>query len=639
MRDFLLNDALQRLATEAATRFATLVAAGEEIPFDVAADAGEDSPFFSYVPLTGRYVRDHAEELAALPSFAAAREAAVEAGVAAPYLEARGEAVPADPGARAALMLSVFFASLWEGASSFALDRARLEEAIATLDAEAADADEAEVVIAPIVGLRMSTPRLTLPHGVCIVRADSIEAPVEAMRSEGMGRAAWEPQFLAVAEQDPDHGADGAVQQLRELISVMRLFKAGGIGLGPYAFAPTGAETWRRIPTGAAATRPGGYRLSESEAGALAEFATTLESRPDPDGALTWAVGRFEMGCERESPLQGLSDHLLALRAVLEGHGPVGASLPMRAAALIASDGEMDRIEAREQVEETLELERAAMNGRYVEGAAELALWAEEKARTLLRAAALGELGNDLIGTADETLIATGLAEGDAEITVSVVASPADDFPLPEPPLEDGLDAELEPQLELEAALPEPTAAELPIFDHEEESEMQETRIMEPIPAEDEIKITATPWLDEIADARPGDSLEWPAPPSDRDIQHRERIDTPRVRHLFPVPDSDWEVSHLEFEYERPGHRRPDEALAGASRRPRSSRAEHAPRCVLELLGQEPSGPAGRGQGLPQVGSYCGRALVQLGAGAAADRGAGPAELELRRWSPLAVGA
>ena len=79
---------------------------------------------------------------------------------------------------------------------------------------------------------------------------------------------------------------------------------------------------------------------------------------------------------------------------------------------------------------------------------------------------------------------------------------------------------------------------------------MQETRIMEPIPAEDEIKITATPWLDEVSDARPGDSLEWPSP-VDRDIQHRERIDTPRVRHLFPVPDSDWEVSHLEFEYNR----------------------------------------------------------------------------------------
>ena len=76
----------------------------------------------------------------------------------------------------------------------------------------------------------------------------------------------------------------------------------------------------------------------------------------------------------------------------------------------------------------------------------------------------------------------------------------------------------------------------------------QETRIMEPVPAEDEITITATPWLDEVAEGRPGDSLEWPAD-HDRDLQHRERIDTPRVRHLFPVPDADWEVSHLEYEH------------------------------------------------------------------------------------------
>jgi hypothetical protein len=541
VRDFLLNEALKRLATEAATRLSTLVAAGEQIPYDVAAEDAEDNPFYSYVPLTGQFVIDHAEELRALPSFSSAREAAVEAGVAVAYLEARGEGVPADPGARAELMLITFFADLWEGSSGFALDRDRLEEALSTLDAEARDADDAEVVMAPIVGLRMTTPRLALPSGVRVVRADSVEAPVDATRSEGMGRAAWEPQFLAVADQDADHGAEEALQQLRELISVMRMFKGGGVGLGPYAFAPTGADTWRRIPTGAPATRPGGYRLSEAEAEELAEFARALESRPDPDGALTWAVGRFEMGCERESPLEGLSDHLLAMRAVLEGHGPVGASLPMRAAALISGDGSIDRIEARAKVEETLELERGAMHGRFSEGGPQLALWVEEKVRGLLRAAALGELGNDLIGTADETLIATGLAEGDAQITVSV-AEPVDDFPEPEP----------EPQLEFEAAS-EPTAAELPFFDPEEESDMQETRIMEPIPAEDEIKITATPWLDEVSDARPGDSLEWPAPamPADRDIQHRERIDTPRVRHLFPVPDADWDVSHLEFEYDR----------------------------------------------------------------------------------------
>jgi hypothetical protein len=545
VRDFLLNESIKRLATEAATRFSSLVAMGEEIPFDVAAESGDDSAFYSYVPMTGRYVRDHGDELRSLPSFAPAREAAVEAAVAAPYLEARGEAVPADPGERAELMLTTFFAELWEGAAGFTLDRDRLEAALSTLDAESRDADEADVLIVPIVGLRMSMPRLQLPRGVRIVRADSIEAPVDAMRSEGMGRAAWEPQYLAVAEQSPGEGAETALQQLRELISVMRMFKGGGIGFGPYAFAPTGEGCWRRIATGAPATRPGGYRLSEPEAEALTEFATALESRPDPDSALTWAVGRFEMGCERETALEGLSDHLLSLRAVLEGRGPVGASLALRAAALIEDDS-MDRIEARERVEEVLELERAMMNGRPMQNAVELAAWTEEGVRRLLRQAALGELGNDLSTTADETLIVNGLEAGDAEITVSVG---------PEPSLDPEASVEVEPEAEpFRVSEPEPSAElQLPVEElpeYEEEYVEQETRIMEPIPAEDEIKITATPWLEEVSESRPGDSLEWPAA-SDRDIQHRERVDTPRVRHLFPVPDSDWEVEHLEFEYSR----------------------------------------------------------------------------------------
>jgi hypothetical protein len=546
VRDFLLNESVKRLATEAATRLSTLVAMGEEIPFDVAADAGDDSAFYSYVPMTGRYVADHAEELRALPSFGPAREATVEAGVAVPYLEERGQGVPADPGARAELMLITFFSELWEGSAGFALDRERLETALATLDAESRGAEDAEVLIVPIVGLRMPMPRLQLPHDVRIVRADSIEAPVDAMRSEGMGRAAWEPQYLAVAEQDHEGGVDSALQQLRELISVMRLFRGGGIGLGPYAFAPTGEGCWRRIATGVPATRPGGYRLDEDESEELIQFCIALEARPDPDNALTWAVGRFEMGCERPTALEGMSDHLLAMRAVLEGHGPVGASLPLRAAALIA-DEEMDRIEAGERVEEVLGLERAMMNGRPVEGAVELAGWLEENARKLLRQAALGELGNDLSTVADETLIVSGLAEGDAEIMVSV-EEPAEVEPEPDfaPDPEPG-------EISIEAVEPEPSAElQLPIDElPEEECMEQETRIMEPIPAEDEIRITATPWLEEVSDPRGGDTIQWPAD-SDRDIQHREKVDTPRVRHLFPVPeDADWEVSHLEFEYSR----------------------------------------------------------------------------------------
>ena len=562
MRDFLLNETLRRLATEAATRLNAMVAEGEQIPFDVATDTAEDSPFYSYVPQTGRYVAERTAELHRLPSWNAAREAVIEAGVASvasTFLETRGEVVPAEPGARAERMLEVFIIDLWEGCSGFALDRERLEQQLATLDAESRSIDDADVLIVPIVGLRMSMDRLHLPNGVRIVRADAIAAPIDAMRSEGMGRAAWEPQFLAVAEQHPGEGAEDALHQLRELISVMRMFKIGGIGLGPFAFAPTGEDTWRRVTTGAPSTRPGGYRLSEEEGAELAAFAAQLEQRPDPDSALTWAVGRFEMGCERESAMEGLSDHLLALRAVLEGHGPVGASLPLRASALIA-DQDFDRIEARERVEEVLELERALMNGRTLDRAIELATWIEDGVRRLLREAALGELGSDLSTTADETLITTGLEAGDAEITVFAVEDdeeveevemyeeePAvEEFRVVEAPVAESPVNEVDadgPAADIREA-EEYLSDELEVFE-DEEDDRTDTRILEPIPAEGEIKVTATHWLDEVEDEG-GHSLEWPAA-EERDLQHRERIDTPRVRHLFPVPDSDWEVSHLEF--------------------------------------------------------------------------------------------
>ncbi len=587
MRDFLLNETLRRLATEAATRLNAMVAEGEEIPFDVATDTAEDSPFYSYVPQTGRYVAERAAVLHGLSSWTTAREAVVEAGVASTYLESRGEVVPAEPGARAERLLEVFIVELFDGGSGFALDRELLEELVATLDAETRSADDADVLIVPIVGLRMSMNHLQLPNGVRIVRADSIEVPIEAMRSEGMGRAAWEPQFLAVAEQGTD-GAEAALEQLRELISVMRMFKAGGIGLAPFAFAPTGSDTWRRITTGAPATRPGGYRLTEEEGGRLADFAALLEQRPDPDGALTWAVGRFEMGCERESAMEGLSDHLLALRAVLEGHGPVGASLPMRASALIADDN-YDRIAARERMEEVLELERALMHGSTLDRAIELATWIEDGARRLLRKAALGELGADLSTIADETLIATGLDAGDAEITVfaqddfpdveatfadeeegdstsfaAIEETPVEEFNVVEFPVAESLpgtpgrEAEDAPADGEDAQIFDGFAddirdAELYLGDEPElvhADEDTETRIMEPIPAPGEIKVTAAAWLDEVSEEQRGNSLEWPVQ-EDRDLQHRERIDTPRVRHLFPVPDANWDLSHPEFDYKR----------------------------------------------------------------------------------------
>jgi hypothetical protein len=202
---------------------------------------------------------------------------------------------------------------------------------------------------------------------------------------------------------------------------------------------------------------------------------------------------------------------LLALRAVLDGQGPVGASLPMRAAALIA-DGTVDRLAARERLEAAMELERSLMTGISSEGARELATWVEESVRRILREAALGELGGDLNEAADETLIATGLEAGDVEIAVAE------------------------------------SQEELPVTEsqHEEGADMEETRIMEPVPAAEEIRITATPWLEEVELEE--STLDFPA--IEGDVAHRERIDSPRVRHLFPVPeDADWEVRELDYDH------------------------------------------------------------------------------------------
>jgi hypothetical protein len=538
VRDFLLSEALKRLAADAAVKLSALVAGGEQIPFDIAEQDGPEAAFYRYQPQTSRFVREREEELRALRSFDPARDAVDAAGVAASYLERCGERVPADPRERAAAMLVAFLSSLWEGCTEFSLDRERLDAALALLDAEARGADEADVLIAPVVGLKMAVPNLQLPHGVRLIRADAIEAPIEAMRSEGMGRAAWEPQFLAVAEQDeaPDSAAS-AMHQLHELISVMRLFKAGGLGLGPYAFAPTGPGHWSRIPTGTPATRPGGYLLSQEDAERLADLAVVLEARPDPEGALSWAVARFEMGCARSSPLEGLSDHLLALRAVLDGHGPVGASLPMRASALISNES-CDRIEARGRVESAIELERALMNGAMTHGGLELAAWIEDGTRRILRAAALGEIATDLNTAADETLISSGLAGGDSEISVSVASSNYSEAP-PSP------DDDRNPTLSEQGEGP----AESGLTHEEDQMADDETRIMEPVPAEDEIRIRATPWLDEVS-VEEG-TMEWTAAKSEG-IGDREPLDTPRVRHLFQVPeDADWEVRELDYDHYR----------------------------------------------------------------------------------------
>ena len=102
MRDFLLNEAVKRLALEAATRFSALIARGDQIPFDVAERPGPDSLFYSYRPLTDRYVLERESELARCPLSSRPAMRSGRPGSPLPIWRQRGEAVLGRPGERSA---------------------------------------------------------------------------------------------------------------------------------------------------------------------------------------------------------------------------------------------------------------------------------------------------------------------------------------------------------------------------------------------------------------------------------------------------------------------------------------------------------------------------------------------------------
>ena len=291
------------------------------------------------------------------------------------------------------------------GSSDFSLEADRLDAAIDEVETGLdVDAGQIEVIV-PLRGLQMPVARLDLDP-VSIVRADTVEVPAEARSSDGLGVSPWEPAFLAVVrvEEEPrrrratDAGLV-AVEAFRRLITTLRLFKAGGVGLGPHAWTRIAGDRWRRIATGSGRQRPGGYRLTEAELGDLLAFSRALavpgtpferlaQGRPGFPTVLGRALNRFEAGLERNVVVEALNDHLLALRFLLEGGGPADLGLSMRVAALCAEpDG---RAEVKAVVDRAIGLERELWSGEPAPGSAaatpaETGARLEELARAILK--------------------------------------------------------------------------------------------------------------------------------------------------------------------------------------------------------------------------------------------------------------
>jgi hypothetical protein len=148
----------------------------------------------------------------------------------------------------------------------------------------------------------------------------------------------------------------------------------------------------------------------------LRAFCSLVSRRAPYANELAWALRRFELGCERESSLEALTDYLLALRALLEPEGPSSGLLPGRLAALCATPER--RVELTERTARALVLEGEVVIGKAAPRAerrskvgprkAELGLVNEmaDHLRALLRDVICGHLDADLVGLADRLLLA-----------------------------------------------------------------------------------------------------------------------------------------------------------------------------------------------------------------------------------------
>ncbi|HXA54262.1 MAG TPA: hypothetical protein VNV37_05240 [Solirubrobacteraceae bacterium] len=158
----------------------------------------------------------------------------------------------------------------------------------------------------------------------------------------------------------------------------------------------------------AAFTNPGEVALIETLHGLAAVAPELAGTRAPAIGRpeLAWALARFEMGCERTSQLEALSDHLLALRALLEPEGSAGGLLPGRLAALCATPEERPALTRR--VLKAIALEHDVIAGRAIEHDSCDALVTELAGhlRAVLRDVVSGHLPPDLAACADALLAA-----------------------------------------------------------------------------------------------------------------------------------------------------------------------------------------------------------------------------------------
>jgi hypothetical protein len=437
MRSLQLQTALSEYIDLAAAHLHEEVAAGAEVPFELeqrgARRRAGGPALYCYRPLTGQFIAARMPALEALPGYAEATKLLAKFDGLGRYVASIGAEV-AGKGARAeaAAAITSLLSEVFAEQTDFEPAPERVRAALGRLESSALSSTAEITLVARLSGLTITSPELALTHGLTIAHPGSLDGlPQAALDGPQGGHLVV---VLAVEQDEPRAALARGREILEDLLRALRLFGDGRVTLGGLAWGRVGDGQWTPLALGAGGRPRGMLVVTEEQEDELRAFCN-LVSRRAPDGnELAWALRRFELGCEREDPHEALSDHLLALRALLEPEGPASGLLAGRLAALCATAEK--RLQLTGRMTQAQALERAVLAGTAVRHAASEALVADtaDHLRALLRDVICGHLEPDLVALADEILLeASSEDEQQEEIGATKPIAPPDG-PAADPP-------------------------------------------------------------------------------------------------------------------------------------------------------------------------------------------------------------
>jgi hypothetical protein len=464
VRSLQLQAALAEFVAQAADSLHADVTAGQEVPFELASQSGRRrgaTSLYCYRPLTDAFIAERFPELRRLDAYAQAAGLLDDFEALDRYLIASG----VEPGrgggrsrgggrggdrdrdrdsgsdhpsrGRADAALLMLLQEVFDQHTDF--DRSkigqyeqRLERALERLEDSTFAAAGEVTLVATLHGLTIASPELALTRGLLIAHPDALQGAPEQAQTGSRGDDDHLLVVFSAQATDPRGAIAQGKDVLRELLRALRLFGDGRIALGALAWARTGSAPWATLALGTGGRPHGMLMVSSEQEDELRAFCNLVSRRAPHANEVAWALRRFELGCERASEYEAISDHLLALRALLgapsefEPAGLPDGLLAARLAALCATPEY--RTVLAERTLKAVALERQAIAGVAEErmSAINLARELSDHLRALLRDVVCGHLPADLSSLADELLLKgdeEGEELGDQQASVAAAST------------------------------------------------------------------------------------------------------------------------------------------------------------------------------------------------------------------------